>query len=70
MFLISDVQIQSYIALSLLNNFLHKIRITSVPPILKSGETITNTNIIEKVNIFNLFFSVILWKTGANLICY
>lgn len=68
MFLISDVQIQSYIALSLLNNFLHKIRITSVPPILKSGETITN--IIEKVNIFNLFFSVILWKTGANLICY
>lgn len=68
MFLISDVQIQSYIALILLNNFLHKIRITSVPPILKSGETITN--IIEKVNIFNLFFSVILWKTGANLICY
>lgn len=68
MFLISDVQIQSYIALSLLNNFLHKIRITSVPPILKSGETITN--VIEKVNIFNLFFSVILWKTGANLICY
>ena len=47
------LNIQSYIALSLLNNFLHKIRITSVPPILKSGETITN--IIEKVNIFNEF---------------
>ena len=54
MFLKSDVQIESYIALSLLNNFLNKIRVTSVRPILKSGETITS--IIEKVNISNEFF--------------
>ena len=40
---------------AVLNNFLNNIKIPSVPPILISGETITN--IVEKVNIFNEFLA-------------
>ena len=38
-----------------LNNILHNIKIPSIPPILASGKTITNT--VEKANLFNNFFA-------------
>ena len=38
-----------------MNNFLNTIKIPSLPPVLISGETITN--ILEKANIFNEFFA-------------
>ena len=34
---------------------MHNIKIPSIPPILASGETITN--IVEKANLFNNFFT-------------
>ena len=40
---------------TVLNNFLNNIKIPSVSPILISGETITN--IVEKANTFNQFFT-------------
>ena len=40
---------------AVLNNFHNNIKIPFVPPVLISGETITN--IIEKANIFNDFFA-------------
>ena len=40
---------------AVLNNFLNNIKITSVPPILISGETIAN--IVEKANISNELFA-------------
>ena len=48
MFLMAKAQIQKS------NNFLNNIKIPSVPPILISGETMTN--ILEKANIFNKYF--------------
>ena len=39
----------------ILNNFLNNIKIPSIPLILASGATITN--IVEKVNLFNDFFT-------------
>ena len=40
---------------TVLNNFMNNIKIPSVPPILISGETITN--IVQKASIFNDFFA-------------
>ena len=42
-------------AQTVLNNFLNNIKISSVPPILISGEAITN--IVERANIFNELFA-------------
>ena len=64
---LNDKHTDSKVYWTALNNFLNNIKIPSVPPILKSGGTITN--IVEKANIFNDFLlpSVIfLWKTIAN----
>ena len=49
---------------AVLNNFLNNINIPSVPPILVSGETITN--IVEKANIFNEFFAFQCTPLGNN----
>ena len=40
---------------TILNNFLNNIKIPSIPPILASGKIITN--IVEKANLFNNFFT-------------
>ena len=40
---------------TILNNFLNNIKIPSVPPSFIFGETITN--IVEKVNTFNKYFT-------------
>ena len=40
---------------TILNNFLNNIKISSIPPILASGKTITN--IAEKANLFNNLFA-------------
>ena len=40
---------------TVLNKIMHNIKIPSIPPILASGETITN--IVEKANLFNNFFT-------------
>ena len=51
---LNDKHIDSKVYWTALNNFLNSIKIPSVPPI-QSGATITN--IVEKANIFNDFFS-------------
>ena len=40
---------------TILNNILHNIKVPSIPSILVSGKVITN--IVEKPNLFNNFFS-------------
>ena len=55
---------------TVLNNFLNKIKITSVPPILKPDET--TANIVKRANILMIFLlpSVLLWKAVANFLRY
>ena len=40
---------------TIVNNILHNIKVPSIPPILTSSKVITN--IVEKPNLFNNFFS-------------
>ena len=40
---------------TILNNILRNIKISSIPPILVYGKTITN--IVEKANLFDSFFA-------------
>ena len=51
---LNDKRIDPKVYWALLNNFLNNIKIPSVPPILTSGEKISN--IVEKTKIFNEFF--------------
>ena len=55
MFLMINAQIQVY--WTILNNFLDNIKIPSVPPILISGETITNI-VEQQIILMNFCFPV------------
>ena len=52
---LNDKNIDPKVYWTILNNILHNIKIPSIPPILASGKTITN--IAEKANLFNNFFT-------------
>ena len=53
---LNDKNIDPKVYWTILNNIMHNIKIASIPPILAYGKT--NTNIVEKVNLFTNFFAL------------